>query len=596
MTTLKDIKKSAEQTDKFLSRRYKQHIRMVENSMEMLQGNILDSLNRLSTSNGRLDGVKVNLAQMNRIHKDIAKYFENDFSKPMQYAIKEMRDIESLIEKSYAGLGIAASFSGVDKDVLKTLMEGNYRSYLNLGGQYQEKVVQQMYNQVIGNGRFSELVYGIEGALLGTNAMGVKGVPLANYAKLYARDMLFNFHQEANMMKAREANLEHFLYVGDIIETSREFCKQRVGMYFTLEEINSWTFDWPGKSGPPMIYRGGWNCRHHWQAIKPEWVDIGEGERLDIGDWDLEEAQRQKEAMSISSAVVQEKAVAKVEKIITKSAKQSTLEAMDRVYEENPELNSLYEKHHGDYLRYKTEYEEYFEGYNKRKESFAEWLEANPDIRPDNPYAELLTAEQRFLMENLRPLTRDPDIRVAKESFQSWQQATYRPEAEALKLKAKFMEKSLLESEVFTTPEMTDELRGFLDKLTDDSYLKIKAMNQAYMKTSKIEGVNLYRGIGLDDAGKIEDVINILDTKKVKSIVVKDNTVVGYTTSERIGMSYGFDSNGITVKRFVSKENILVHNDLFAGITGSLWEEREFLIFGGSVNFNVEDIFYISLK
>jgi len=49
------------------------------------------------------------------------------------------------------------------------------------------------------------------------------------------------------------------------------------GKVFTKEEMRDrWrTFsDRKGmKSGDPMIVRGGWNCRHHWQAVKPEWID-----------------------------------------------------------------------------------------------------------------------------------------------------------------------------------------------------------------------------------------------------------------------------------------------------------------------------------
>jgi hypothetical protein len=168
-----------------------------------------------------------------------------------------------------------------------------------------------MYNQVIGNGTFSELVNSIQGALMGSTVDGVPGSSLLKYAKLYANDMIMNFHQEVNMMKAEKLEMKYFLYIGDIMETTRDFCKERAGMYFSKKEIESWKFPWAGKRGPALVYRGGWNCRHHWQAIRPEWLDIKKGESLDIGDWDLENRPK-----TMSAKMNQQKAsLKKIEKV-----------------------------------------------------------------------------------------------------------------------------------------------------------------------------------------------------------------------------------------------------------------------------------------
>ncbi len=51
---------------------------------------------------------------------------------------------------------------------------------------------------------------------------------------------------------------------------SRAFCIARHGRVFTREEIQSWTHDWKGKSGPALTHCGGYNCRHHWDWLHPD--------------------------------------------------------------------------------------------------------------------------------------------------------------------------------------------------------------------------------------------------------------------------------------------------------------------------------------
>lgn len=60
---------------------------------------------------------------------------------------------------------------------------------------------------------------------------------------------------------------ELFVYVGGIIETSRDFCRERDGKIFTIQEINSWDNE---QGLPANIYLGGYNCRHHLSPISRE--------------------------------------------------------------------------------------------------------------------------------------------------------------------------------------------------------------------------------------------------------------------------------------------------------------------------------------
>ena len=66
------------------------------------------------------------------------------------------------------------------------------------------------------------------------------------------------------------------LNTGNIITTSREFCKRRIGKTYTETEIRKiWAASsWSGKSsGDPFIVRGGYNCQHHWQPMAESFFD-----------------------------------------------------------------------------------------------------------------------------------------------------------------------------------------------------------------------------------------------------------------------------------------------------------------------------------
>ena len=73
-------------------------------------------------------------------------------------------------------------------------------------------------------------------------------------------------------------------YYGDIIPTTREICRnlvngvynKRKGGLFTIDEVRKlWTSrSWSGKkSGNPLVVRGGYNCRHQWSYVNPDWYD-----------------------------------------------------------------------------------------------------------------------------------------------------------------------------------------------------------------------------------------------------------------------------------------------------------------------------------
>ena len=110
------------------------------------------------------------------------------------------------------------------------------------------------------------------------------GNNMKRYAGQILNDSLRDFDATLNFNKANDAGLTYLKYYGDVIATTRDHCRnlingvydKRKGGLFTVDEVKKlWTSrSWTGKkSGNPLVVRGGYNCRHQWSYVNPDWYD-----------------------------------------------------------------------------------------------------------------------------------------------------------------------------------------------------------------------------------------------------------------------------------------------------------------------------------
>jgi hypothetical protein len=110
------------------------------------------------------------------------------------------------------------------------------------------------------------------------------GENMKRYAGQLLNDSLRQFDAQLNLAKSNDAGLRHVKYFGSIIPTTRVHCSRmrsgaldkRPSGIFTVDEVKQiWrTNSWSGKqSGDPLIVRGGYNCRHQWSFVNPDWYD-----------------------------------------------------------------------------------------------------------------------------------------------------------------------------------------------------------------------------------------------------------------------------------------------------------------------------------
>ncbi len=118
------------------------------------------------------------------------------------------------------------------------------------------------------------------------------GENMKRYAGQILNDSLRDFDATLNFNKSKDAGLTYVKYYGDVIPTTRDLCRRMVNGdlnkrksgLFTIDEIKEiWASrSWSGKkSGNPLVVRGGYNCRHQFSYVNPDWYEE-DGEESEI--------------------------------------------------------------------------------------------------------------------------------------------------------------------------------------------------------------------------------------------------------------------------------------------------------------------------
>lgn len=265
------IEKSSKEISKKLDGAIIDSQKALDKSIKKLEKKIISLSAELKTDRGKLISLKTNFVQLKKLHKEIVILFEREYNKIIKRQVKDLDKIVDIVLQEFNNIEIAAKLTSLDKDIITVLKQNTYDQFVQFGVKAQERIAQAMYDAVIAQSEFSELVLTFSGIMVG--GKDALGRSMSAYAKLYANDAIMSFHRSVHLMKADAAGLNYFLYTGTAMTTTRDFCRARIGKVFSREEIDSWnSMSWSGKSGNVWTCLGGHNCRHHLRALKKEWI------------------------------------------------------------------------------------------------------------------------------------------------------------------------------------------------------------------------------------------------------------------------------------------------------------------------------------
>ena len=185
-----------------------------------------------------------------------------------------------LSEKVYQNTLVGSEFAVLEKELRQTI-NGIYASS-------DDPEIQNLINYINENkfdkSKQAEVDRSIQ-TLQSKFARDRAGENMKRYAGQILNDSLRDFDATLNFNKAQDAGLTFVKYYGDVIPTTREICRnivngvikpKRKDGLFTIDEVRRlWTSrSWSGKkAGDPLVVRGGYNCRHQWSYVNPDWYD-----------------------------------------------------------------------------------------------------------------------------------------------------------------------------------------------------------------------------------------------------------------------------------------------------------------------------------
>ena len=184
-----------------------------------------------------------------------------------------------LSEKVYQNTLVGNSFVELEKE-LKQTINGIYASSNDAEA---NRLIDFINNNKFNTSKKTEVDVAIQ-TLQSKFARDRAGENMKRYASQILNDSLREFDATLNFNKANDAGLTFVKYFGDVIPTTREICRdlingvlnRRPSGLFTLDEVKRlWASrSWSGKkSGDPLFVRGGYNCRHQWSYVNPNWYN-----------------------------------------------------------------------------------------------------------------------------------------------------------------------------------------------------------------------------------------------------------------------------------------------------------------------------------
>jgi len=248
----------------------------------------------------------------------------------------------------------------------------------------------------------------------------------------------------------------------------------------------------------------------------------------------------------------------------------------------------------------------YLEEKRRYAEQWKQWIDeyrwpaAPRGIEPGTLYH-----PDRFKIPTMPTMVRDfvqadPDLRVAYEAVDHWQTDSFLPQPMALKQAAKEVEFSKIDvlfKEFMSPSDISAALSEFVNnrELYQRAYVKLRAFNQAYMETVlKQEKFTLYRGTDGPEGKLIARQFQEEARRNIRrnKFFINDPNLAGYSSDKGVAMRFGELAGGVTIQRIFDAKDVIVHEHLFHGITRRYATEREYIVKGGKITVNRENLFF----
>lgn len=230
---------------------------------------------------GRIKTTSKNIGKARRIVKRLNRFFlPEKYKRAIERFSKAFSRLEKLSHAWFKFLSIGFKPKRVftsAKDLaieqtLNTINPEGFREALEIP-------IRDLLEEYIRNGGdFLELTSALDKGIRGAKDKEGDKV-LRGYLDNYhwrnriTKDALFQYSRNYDQIVSNDLGFEWYLYSGNLVEDSRDFCEARAGKYFHIKEIRSWAkLSWQGKAAGTtadniQTLLGGYNCGHDLRPV-----------------------------------------------------------------------------------------------------------------------------------------------------------------------------------------------------------------------------------------------------------------------------------------------------------------------------------------
>jgi len=220
------------------------------------------------------------LLQIDNLFAKLEKAMQRDVLAPFA---KDLLKSAELSAQYYVALGFKKTVvNGLMSDKVRLerrlgitpsgrLRKNSYLYKLGQTAQVRQELLEYVVKNLTGDTSFKDFQLGFRNLVVGNRRTKAKAVNgnMVKYFDQFAYDAFGQFDAVANKQLARGLNLRHMVYEGDLIDTSRKFCRKYAGKAFVVKDWVKMAKNDPHlidqkrkASYRPLIDRGRYRCRH----------------------------------------------------------------------------------------------------------------------------------------------------------------------------------------------------------------------------------------------------------------------------------------------------------------------------------------------
>ncbi len=262
-------------TERFLDAEADRNLKELDEGLTLTNKLILSAVAFLLVNrSGNIINSEENISRSVFIKGRVDEIFATRYEPRIRKITSDLRRQETFFKRTYDGVGAKVVYKPKDTKTFTQRRKDNLKILQDEAETSKEFIKTAVSDGVLAEQPFKDMDEQIEQLVIGGTEK--KGRSLKQNVDVLTQDMTMGYYRIIGNSAGENAGLTKALYFGDIIKDSRPFCIQRVGRTYTIEQIKGWrSLDWAGKRGDPVIYQGGWNCRHSYVWIKPEWEEEG---------------------------------------------------------------------------------------------------------------------------------------------------------------------------------------------------------------------------------------------------------------------------------------------------------------------------------